>query len=333
MDKFLTLTSLRRVVQVFSFVVLVYGALFFTTFYSDDKLTQAFPSLTCAYDQQSGDYCVLIPLQHKVHHGVDRVLDGNIMQTLIPLGITIGTFALLIIILNKAFCGWTCPLGFFQEMISIVGRKLGIKQLGTISKENIKKIRPVKWLIFAFLVLIFPLMAGLNIVGHEMGNPFCNICPSRILTTLAVGDASQLYVDNSNTTYLILSLIADFLFGLMIALALFVKQPFCRICPILPMQTIFKKLGLFRLVKVDGSKCDSCNNCVKACPMDIFEIQAKADGKQNITYEDCTLCGKCVEFCPDNDVLRLEYAGIAVFKSSNYYFKKRNKFDKMVFKK
>lgn len=210
--------------------------------------------------------------------------------------------------------------------------KLHIQQINSLSKETLAKIRPIKWFIFGFLVLIFPLLAGLGFVGHELGNPFCNICPSRILTTLAVGDASQLYVDNSNLTYMILSLIADFLFGLMIALALFVRQPFCRICPMLPLQTIFKKAGLLRLAKDGGSKCESCNNCVKACPMDIYEIGAKEENK-NITYADCTLCGRCVEFCPDDNVLKLKYGPINLFSSSNEYFKKRNKIEKWSIKK
>lgn len=328
MDKFMTLTTIRRVVQLFSFVILVYGALFFTTFYSDDKLSQALPALSCAYDKQSGDYCALIPLQHQFHHRVSGAFgELDLMAALLPTAITLGTFILLIIILNKAFCGWTCPLGFFQEILTMIGKKLKITQITSLSKETLAKVRPIKWFVFAFLVLIFPLLAGLGFLGHEMGNPFCNICPSRILTTLAVGDASQLYVDNSNMTYMILSLIADLLFGLIIALGLFVKQPFCRICPMLPLQSTFKKLGLLRLVKNGGTKCDNCNLCVKACPMDIYEIAQTAQNK-NITFSDCTLCGKCVEFCPDDNVLSLKYGPKNIFVSSNSYFKKRNKIEK-----
>jgi len=334
MDRFLTLTTHRKVSQLFFFVLLVYGSLFLNTFYSNDKLTNAWPSLTCAYDKQSADYCTLIPLQHQMDHRVSAVLEGTspLIPGLIGTAITLGTFFILIVILNKAFCGWTCPLGFFQELISMIGKKLRLKQIDSLSKETLSKVRPIKWFIFVFLVLIFPLLSGLNFISHDLGDPFCKICPSRIVTTLAVGDASQLYIDNSTTTYFILSILADLLFGLMIALALFVKQPFCRICPMLPMQTIFKKFGLLRLVKDGGNKCDSCNNCVKACPMDIYEIGAKEENK-NITYADCTLCGRCVEFCPDNDVLKLKYGPLTVFSSSNEYFKKRNKFEKFIFKK
>ena len=68
MEKFLTLTWFRRVVQLFFFVIMVYGSLFMTTFYSEDKFTNALPALSCAYDNQSGDYCTLIPLQHQLDH-------------------------------------------------------------------------------------------------------------------------------------------------------------------------------------------------------------------------------------------------------------------------
>jgi polyferredoxin len=250
MDRFLTLTALRRVTQLFFFIVLVYGSLFLTTHFSEDKLTNAWPSLTCAYDKQSSDYCVLIPLQHQMDHRVAGVFDGSIspMAGLMGTVITLVTFFILIVVLNKAFCGWTCPLGFFQEVITMIGNKLGIKPIKTLSMETIKKTRVTKWLIFAFLVFIFPILTGLGFVGHELGDPFCKICPSRILTTLAVGDTSQLVVDSSTWGYMTLSIIADLLFGLMIALALFVKQPFCRICPMLPMQAVFKKFSLFRLI-------------------------------------------------------------------------------------
>ncbi len=328
MDKFLTLTTLRRISQLFFFVILVYGSLFLNTFYSKDKFTNAWPSLTCAYDQQSSDYCVLIPLQHQMDHRVSSVLEGTtaLIPGLIGTAITLGTFFILIVILNKAFCGWTCPLGFFQEILSMIATKLRIKQIKSLEFSTIKKIRPIKWMLFAFLIFILPILSGLSFISHDLGDPFCKICPSRILTTLAVGDSSQIYIDNSSTSYFILSIIADFLFGLMIALALFVKQPFCRICPMLPMQAVFKKFSLFRLTKNGSSKCDSCSNCVSACPMDIYEIQEQQTNK-NITYTDCTLCGRCVEFCPHDDVLSLKYGPFAPFSSSKEYFKKRNKLD------
>lgn len=329
MDKLLTVTALRRVVQLTAFVFFVYGAMIFATFYTDDKLTQALPALSCAYDMKGGDYCALIPLQHQMDHRVSTLFTQNAgaMEALMGTLITIGTVALLILILNKAFCGWLCPLGFFQETVSMIGTKLGLTQIAALSRETITKIRPIKWFIFLFLVLIFPLLTGIGLLGHEWGSPFCSICPSRIMTTAMTGDMNQIYISQANGGYFALSLIADTLFGLMIALALFVRQPFCRVCPILPMQTLFKKIGLLRLVKNGSTHCDTCGNCVKACPMDIYEIQNQAAG-ENITHTDCTLCGRCVEFCPHDGVMSFKYGPATLLSSSKEGFKKRTKIDK-----
>lgn len=327
MDKFLTLTALRRVVQLFAFVVLVYGANIFTTFYSEDKLTQALPALSCAYDKASGDYCALIPLQHQMDHRVAGIFTGNVelLSGLMGTLITLATFAVLVLVLNKAFCGWLCPLGFFQEVITLVSTKLGFDKARSLSEKAVNRLRPVKWAMLGLLVFIFPVLTGLGFLGHELGSPFCSICPSRILTTLAVGDTSQVYLDHATPGYMILSLLADLLFGLMIALALVVRQPFCRICPMLALQTVFKKIGLLRLVKTGSAKCDTCGNCVKACPMDIYPIQETVAGRKNITDQDCTLCGRCVEFCPDDGTLALKYGPAPLFTASKEYFKKRTK--------
>jgi len=328
-DKFLTMSALRRVVQLTAFVFFVYGAMIFTTFYTGDKLTQALPALSCAYDMSGGDFCTLIPLQHQMDHRVSTVFTqgADLMGAIMPTLITVATVAVLILVLNKAFCGWLCPLGFFQETLGMIGTKLGLTQVISLSRETVLKIRPIKWFIFLFFVLIFPILTGIGLLGHEWGSPFCSICPSRMMTTLATGDMSQVYISQAGWGYTLLSLIADLMFGLMIALALFVRQPFCRICPILPMQTLFKKIGLLRLVKNGSSHCEGCGNCIKACPMDIYEIQEVA-ANDNITHADCTLCGRCIEFCPHDGVMNFKYGPLTIHSSSNQGFKKRIKIDK-----
>jgi polyferredoxin len=321
------LSIIRKIVQATAFIVLVYGVpLGVGGYYLADNLSNALPSLACAYDMDTADHCALISLQHQMDHRVAPTLSagGEFIGAIIPTLITLGTFLVLFIFLNKAFCGWICPLGTFQEMMSIIGQKLGLQQRESLERSSVKKIRPIKWLMLAFLVFFFPLLAGFGLVGHELGAPFCSICPSRILTTLATGDASQMVVDSTSDGYMILSIIATFLFGLMMAIGLTVRQPFCRICPMLALHAVFRKLGLVRLVKQNATRCEKCNLCAKACPMDIQEIATETQ-KQDVLYPDCTLCGRCVEFCPDKDVLKLKYAVIPILSADPAYFKKRKK--------
>ena len=322
------LSVLRKVVQLFAFVFLVYG-IGVSSYYLADKLTASLPALSCAYDFEGADYCTLIPFQHQMDHRLGNALasGGNFLKALMPTLITLGTFLMLMVVLNKAFCGWICPLGTFQELLNMLGQKLGLQQQHSLDQRLVHRARPVKWLVLALLVFTFPLLTGLGWLNHDLGDPFCRICPSRILTTLATGNTSQLHVDTASTTTLILSLTGDFLFGLVVALALTIRQPFCRICPLLALQAAFRKLGMLRLVKNATPRCDKCGLCVKACPMDIAEVQTEMK-RHDVTFEDCTLCGRCVEFCPDKDVLKLKYAGLTLFSADPGYFKERNRAQK-----
>ena len=322
------LSVIRKVVQLLAFLFLVYGSVF-VGFYSADKLSGAFPALACAYDAKTADYCVLIPLQHQFGHRVGTALAAGAFafSTILPVLTTLLTFFILFVVLNKAFCGWLCPLGFFQEVLGMIGQKLRLNRTESLDSRLVERIRPVKWLMLAFLVVLFPLASGLGFVGHELGDPFCKICPSRILTSLAAGQLNQLYIDTSSTGYMILSIIADTLFGLVLVLSLTVRQPFCRICPMLAMHAMFRKVGLVRLVKNYTSRCDKCGLCAKACPMDIKEIHTSQE--KDILFPDCTLCGRCVEFCPDKGVMALKYVTIPIKVSDPQYFKARNKAQKV----
>ncbi len=321
----MNLTIIRRLVQVTAFIVFVYG-IGLGGYYLADKFSSSLPALACAYDMYTADHCALISLQHQMDHRAAPVLasGGSLLEAFLPTLITLGTFALLLVILSKAFCGWICPLGFFQEVMNIIGQKLGFKQTESLSRETLKKTRPVKWLMVIFLLFVFPLLTGFGLTGHEFGDPFCRICPSRILTTLATGDPKELVVDTSTTGYFVFSVIATFLFGLMMSIGMIVRQPFCRICPMLALNTLFKKIGLVRLVKEAKPRCVKCGLCAKACPMDIHEIHTDMDNK-DVIYPDCTLCGRCVEFCPDKDVLKIKYAFLPILSANPAYFKKRKK--------
>lgn len=321
----MNLSIIRKIVQVASFVFLVYGASV-VGYYLADNITGALPALACAYDMETADHCVLISFQHQMDHRLAPAIAagqsfvGAIMPTLISLGV----FLIAFVILNKAFCGWICPLGFFQEVLNMMGQKLGLLQHETLPEKSVNRLRPIKWLMLVLLVFFFPLLTGFGVTGHELGSPFCSICPSRILTTLATGDTDQLVVDTTNDGYMIISMIATFMFGLIIAIGLTVRQPFCRICPMLALHAVFRKIGLVRLVKNAKPRCEKCGLCAKACPMDIREIHTEME-KKDVLYPDCTLCGRCVEFCPDEDVLSMKYAVIPILNADPAYFKKRKK--------
>lgn len=321
---FPTLGRVRLFVQVVMLFVTVWGASI-VGHYSAEKITDALPALSCAYDMENGGYCALIPLQHQMHHRIGEALvkaQEVGLKILLPLAMTMLTFLLFFFVLGKAFCGWVCPLGTLQELVQRVGRRFGAAQ-HALGPRSVGRVRPVKWLILLGLVFTLPLLTGLGVTPHAFGNPYCDVCPSRIATTLLTGSTEQLALNSGSGWHFAIGALGNTLFGFVVVGALAIRQPFCRICPMLAMNAAFRMLSLTRLSKRAHDKCDKCGICAKACPMDIHEIHTEHG--RRAYHDDCTLCGRCVEFCPDDDVIAIKFGPLALFRSSREYYKQRVK--------
>lgn len=321
-----TLSRLRLLVQLAMLWFTVYGSAV-VGHYMADKVSNALPALSCAYDQSNGAYCVLIPLQHQMHHRIGESIvraQQITFEMVMPLLFTLLTFLAFFLVLNKAFCGWVCPLGTVQELLGKLGRRLRLTTR-RLEGNELKRVRPAKWIVLLALVLVFPLLAGLGVAPHSLGNPYCDVCPSRLATTLLTADPEQVALRTGGWVEMGLSATANLLFGFIVIGALAIRQPFCRICPMLALHAVFRRLAPLRLVKRRHDRCEQCGICTKACPMDIPEI-AREHGPKAF-HDDCTLCGRCVEFCPDDDVLQLKLGPFALFRSSRAYYKRRIKVD------
>ena len=321
---FPTLGRFRFTVQIVMLFVTVYGGALLGT-YAADRISQALPSLACAYDKMTGDQCILVATQHQLHHrlgdALTRMRDAT-FNVLVPTLISVATFFVMFFFLNKAFCGWVCPMGTVQELLFRIGRRLG-RPLNRLHPHNVGKVRPVKWFMLLVLALGLPLMAGMGVTANELGDPYCQVCPSRLATTLLTGDAEQVAVRTSTAINFFLGVAGNALFGFVIISALAVRLPFCRICPLLSWNALFQKLSPMRLVKRRNDKCAKCGICEMACPMDIHEIGDEHGSKA--FHEDCTLCGRCAEYCPEDDVIQIRFFGIKLFGSSREYYKGRVK--------
>ena len=135
------------------------------------------------------------------------------------------------------------------------------------------------------------------------------------------GDFSQFYIDFSSGPGMLLTTLAILLVGLFFTSA-FVKRRFlCSYCPMLALMSLFDKIG-FTTLKKDGQRCTRCSNCYRACPMEIRAIEEEKL-KTNLVTQDCILCLRCVESCPENRALEATFAGIPIFTASDEGFLKR----------
>jgi NAD-dependent dihydropyrimidine dehydrogenase PreA subunit len=66
-----------------------------------------------------------------------------------------------------------------------------------------------------------------------------------------------------------------------------------------------KQYKLFEvyLVYVDQEKCDGCEECIKMCPVDVFDFSIKASP---VRPDNCLGCRTCEAVCRSNAVIITE---------------------------
>ncbi len=305
---------IRLLVQFLLFLFFIYGGLLSLS------IGSAIPTMTCVYAKYRGGFCFIYPFQRYLSVPFSTLFGSLGML----FAIYIGTFCLWTIVFNKAWCGWACPLGFIQDLLTRLREFLNI-DVSRFQWITRYRFLSVKYILLVLLILL-PMGIGNSLFGlpkftPDLAVPFCQICPGKPLFPMFHGDFSTIGIDFSSVTKLILSTLSMGIFALLLAGSFFKRRYLCSYCPMAALLSIFDKVGLISLKK-KGEKCTRCGNCFRACPMDILEIAEERD-KVNMVTQDCMLCMRCVEVCPENDALRATIMGKTVFRSTAQGFLKR----------
>ncbi|MBU2573982.1 MAG: 4Fe-4S binding protein [Elusimicrobia bacterium] len=203
--------------------------------------------------------------------------------TLAPLNLSLMLALLALAVLaKKAFCGWSCPIGFLGELLGHAGGLIwrGRPAVPPLLNGRLKALR---YVVLA-LALFFTYKTGeLVLRGYDpyflvfsgFGHGSSGLLSVIVLTLTALG-------------------------------ALAVPMMFCRyLCPMGAVFDPFSRLGFIRLRR-DKEKCTACGKCAAACPCDI-----PVDRLETVSHYDCTNCLECVDACPEKDVFQLRCAGLA----------------------
>ena len=186
-----------------------------------------------------------------------------------PAGILFVLFA----VFGRAFCGWACPFGLFQDILHVF-REIDLPE----SLHNI--------LTKAKYVVLFAVFAACYYTGgpvFDRINPFATLV-SAIPRMLTVG----FVVD----TWVIIRLT---FFFLLLTSFLFIHRFWCRyVCPVGALAAVFNKVSPLHL-HLDPSRCNKCKDCLDVCPtkVNIFDVVRTRP-------TECILCGDCVDVCPHN---------------------------------
>ncbi len=195
-----------------------------------------------------------------------------------PLNLSLMVAAIVLaLIAKKAFCAWTCPIGFLSELLWRLRMKITRKTF-TVNPDLNGKLKLIR---YAGLIaaLYFTYKSGdLILRGYD---PF--------------------YIIFSGFGHGTLGLISVSVMAIIVIGSFFIPMFFCRyLCPLGATFDPFSRLGLIKIAR-DKDVCIDCEECGIVCPHDIEPFSV-----DYVTHRDCTNCLECIESCPEEDCLTLK---------------------------
>lgn len=229
--------------------------------------------------------------------------------------IVLGSVFLIGAVVGRAFCGWVCPIGFIQDIITTLKGRVDF-----ISPRTHKTAKKFKYLVLLATLLIsgtlglaLYLGAGFeykSALGVLASGPFIAMSPDGTLfgtipTLLTMARENfagflakpptiqEIWMRLSGIPAL-LALRIIILVGFFAA-AWKIPRFWCRyICPTGALMAIFQKNSLVG-IKRDPVKCTKCPHCEVRCPMQINILDLPWE---KFNDPECIMCMECVDACP-----------------------------------
>ena len=171
---------------------------------------------------------------------------------------------------GRMFCGYACPVGAAQELVSKIKFKSTMKKQKKVRGAIIipqKYTKIIRWSFFGFVVVIM-LIWGFIVLDYF--NPF---------------PAFQLFQGIIEVTiwFSFIILIASIILGI------FIYRPWCQLfCPFGAFASLASRFSLFKFRRNDN--CTECKICETICPTrEAYEDSNKGE---------CYACNRCIEACP-----------------------------------
>jgi ferredoxin-type protein NapH len=229
--------------------------------------------------------------------------------------IALGFVFLIGAVVGRAFCGWVCPTGLIQDIMTTLKGKLD-----SVSPRTHKASKNFKYLVLFLTVLIsgtlgLALYMGVgsdyrDALGILATGPFIAISPEGTLfgtipTLLAMArdgfssfilrppTIQEVWAQLSRTPPLLA--IRLFILVVFLGAAWVVPRFWCRyVCPTGALMAIFQRYSLAG-IKRDPVKCMKCPHCEVRCPMQITILDLPWE---KFNDPECILCLECVDACP-----------------------------------
>lgn len=190
-------------------------------------------------------------------------------------GVVVGT-----LIAGGAFCGWVCPFGALQDLLTGIRKRLHLPEVHVPEKLD-RVLRYGRYVSLAFILYQ-------TVVGVKLW--FADFDPYRTIFGL-----DWLFEPNILTSWPAYLVAVVFLVS-----TTFVERGFCRYaCPLGGTISVLGRFSLFR-IRRDGASCKGCAVCNVPCPvkLDIADAQ--------VVSSNCIGCMACVDSCPRHGTLEMQ---------------------------
>jgi ferredoxin-type protein NapH len=303
-------SRIRLIVQVACFVLLVWVGLLGVRRITVAEREPSFPTLSCEYGRPIAK-CFLYDLQYLLTSDASAHYRRLVEPVLFFLGLGL--------LLGRTWCGWVCPLGLVQDLITRARVALGRRpiRLGETWRWRLY------WSAWGLLVVTMALSAvigwpssKLYAYRNALMRPYCQLCPSKQLSPLLTGNLGGfLHIDRFDGVSIAMSLLGIVVFAGFLVGAFAIRRFWCRLCAmgLLMEATRLNRWSLVNLRK-DIRRCTRCGNCARVCPVDIQEVYLERE-RTDVSPTECQLCLRCAESCPESGVLSGRFLKWAFYTS------------------
>jgi transcriptional regulator of nitric oxide reductase len=206
---------------------------------------------------------------------LDAIATGNDLSFLLtdPMTVILWIFVAITLLVwgRGTFCGWLCPFGAFQELVSIVTQKLGVKPRRFRSADD-AKLKWIKYVVLAAVISSIWVLPNSTELAIEV-EPFKT--------------AISLYFVR-DWPYVIWAVS-------LLVLSIFVYRGYCRyICPLgaaLAVLNPLRRWGWIARREECGTPCQTCRH---RCEYQAISPVGKVD------YSECFQCLDCVSIYQDD---------------------------------
>ncbi|UCC21088.1 MAG: 4Fe-4S binding protein [Promethearchaeota archaeon] len=292
------ITIYRRIIQILSFILINYVILeiiFSINLIALDGFLKVLPILNSPRNQLSNGT------------GILEIIFFSLTRGIIPIFL-VGILIVIILLTNRFFCGWICPIGTIQDVCAAIPTNKRTLKISTH-----KSLLKIKYVIVIFLVIILVPLGITALVNYpfflqyrdnlgDLGSrPLAFFSLSEYIFVFFPNLIEQI-IQTSSLAPIFSNLLVFFIsifYLILIILSVWYPRIYCRyFCPFAAVASVMSEYSFLKLSR-SPVRCVGrvdCGICEKVCPKQIRMLDEPFEfftGKG-----ECNLCLRCKEKCP-----------------------------------